>query len=457
MGIVNSNKALSTTQINCGESFKVTLSLAAAPDIVTNPTDIVLILDRSGSMSGSPLANLKNGAKKFIDIIDEATDGVQDGQIGYGSHIGIVSFADTATQDTQLITSVSDLKSAVDSITAGGSTNHADAFTKAVELFDSASSNAKVMIMFTDGKTTAGANPNPIAAAAKAQGIIIYCIGLSGNGGIDEQALRDWASDPDSAYVAITPDDAELENLFEELARNISKPGATNIVIDDKVSSCFRITSVSTPTKGTATLIDSTTIQWKISELGVTQREGAELEFTVEHVGPCSGVVEVNESINYSDEEGNVVEFPSPEMEVDCGIVISPEACPEPVDVTIGGCEDSIEFDAGDLVMESLGRILQLDVTLKNVCPNKRFALAAIVTEVDDNDVEHKRGLKTMTVPAHTRESCRDVTVKCIKFVLPEDLDVSGSANAMCNNRRFKARFIAHYIDSDFECCNFVL
>ena len=143
MGIVNSNKALSTTQINCGESFKVTLSLAAAPDIVTNPTDIVLILDRSGSMSGSPLANLKNGAKKFIDIIDEATDGVQDGQIGYGSHIGIVSFADTATQDTQLITSVSDLKSAVDSLTAGGSTNHADAFTKAVELFDSASSNAK--------------------------------------------------------------------------------------------------------------------------------------------------------------------------------------------------------------------------------------------------------------------------------------------------------------------------
>lgn len=283
--------------------------MAAAPDIVTNPTDIVLILDRSGSMSGSPLANLKNGAKKFIDIIDEATDGVQDGQIGYGSHIGIVSFADTATQDTQLITSVSDLKSAVDSLTAGGSTNHADAFTKAVELFDSASSNAKVMIMFTDGKTTAGANPNPIATAAKAQGIIIYCIGLSGNGGIDEQALRDWASDPDSAYVAITPDDAELENLFEDLARNISKPGATNIVIDDKVSSCFRITSVSTPTKGTATLIDSTTIQWKISELGVTQREGAELEFTVEHVGPCSGVVEVNESINYSDEEAMLWSF----------------------------------------------------------------------------------------------------------------------------------------------------
>ena len=109
MGITNSNKELTMTQMECGDTFQVRLSITTAPDIVSNPTDIVLILDHSGSMSGSPLANLKNGAKKFIDIIDEATDGTQDGQIGYGSRIGIVSFADTATQDTQLITSVATL------------------------------------------------------------------------------------------------------------------------------------------------------------------------------------------------------------------------------------------------------------------------------------------------------------------------------------------------------------
>lgn len=57
-------------------------------------------------MAGSPLANLKNRANKFIDIIDEATDGAHDGHIGFGSRIGIVSFSSTATQDTQLITSV---------------------------------------------------------------------------------------------------------------------------------------------------------------------------------------------------------------------------------------------------------------------------------------------------------------------------------------------------------------
>ena len=72
-------------------------------------------------------------------------------------------------------------------------------------LFDPASSNEKVMVMFTDGVTTAGGNPNTVASLAKSQGVILYCIGLSGNGGLDVQALNSWASDPDSAYVAITP------------------------------------------------------------------------------------------------------------------------------------------------------------------------------------------------------------------------------------------------------------
>ena len=457
MGITNSNKELSAARIDCGGSFQVKLSLTAAPDIVSNPTDIVLILDRSGSMAGSALANLKNGAKAFIDIIDEATDGTQDGQIGSGSRIAVVSFASTATQDTQLITSVADLKAAVDALTAGGNTNHADAFTKASELLAAPSTNARVMVMFTDGETTVGPDPSPVAAAARAAGVIIYAIGLSGRGGVDVSALEDWASKPASSYVAITPDDAELEELFKDLARNIAKPGATDVVVTDTVSPCFRITSVAMPTKGTASLLDADTVQWQIDELGVSQSEGAVLEFTVQHIGSCSGTVEVNESISYDDAEGNVVSFPSPELDVDCDIIIRPEICPEPVELTVDGCEDMLEFDAGDLGMESLGRIVQLSVTLKNVCPHRRVALAAILTEVDDHGLEYKRGMKTVLVPAHTKESCRDVTVRCIKFVLPESLDVSGSTSSICNARNFKARFIANYIDDDFTCCNMVL
>ena len=133
------------TQTGCDGSVRVTLALTAAPDILANPTDIALVLDRSGSMSGAPLASMKEGAKTFIDIISEATGGAADGLIGSGSRIGIVSFAATATADTQLITSVATLKASVDALSAGGNTNHADAFSKAIALFDPASANHRAL------------------------------------------------------------------------------------------------------------------------------------------------------------------------------------------------------------------------------------------------------------------------------------------------------------------------
>lgn len=84
LGITNSNKVINVDRIDCSGSLRVTLALTAAPDIISNPTDIVLVLDRSGSMAGTPLANMKTGAKTFIGIIEEATGGTQDGQIGSG-------------------------------------------------------------------------------------------------------------------------------------------------------------------------------------------------------------------------------------------------------------------------------------------------------------------------------------------------------------------------------------
>ena len=458
MGVTNSNKVISQDRINCEGSLRVTLALTAAPDILTNPTDIVLVLDRSGSMTGAPLANMKLGAKTFIDIIDEATDGTQDGQIGSGSRIGIVSFADTAVENTQLITSVDALKNVVDSLTAGGSTNHADAFTKATQLLDSSSGNAKVIVMFTDGNTTTGAPPAPVAAAARAQGIIIYCIGLMGSDGLDISALNNWATDPGASHVAVTPDAAGLEDLFAELAANISKPGATNIEINEMVSSDFVITSIQSPSKGSAAMLDNRSLKWTISQLGVTGSESAVLDFFVRHVGQNPGTKLVNQSITYSDTEGNVVSFPAPTVAVECDVVVQPEACPTPVDLEVEGCADAVLVDLGDTYLESQGRIIQMDVTIKNVCPGKRVALAAILTEVDQDGMEYQRGMKAMTIPAHIFPSCRDVLVRCIKFVVPEDLNLSQNAGkTMCVKRNFKARFIAHNIDTDYRCCESVL
>ena len=196
MGITNSNKEVSVSTVECGGSFNITLSLAAEPDITSNPADIVLLLDRSTSMAGSALTSLKAGALRFIEVIDEATDGSLNGSIGGGTRIGIVSYADTAVQDVPLTTSVATLNNAVNALVAGGGTNQADAFTKALALFDATSANQKIMVLFTDGNSTVGADPAAAADAAKDAGAVIYVIGLEGENGLDIDALSEWASEP---------------------------------------------------------------------------------------------------------------------------------------------------------------------------------------------------------------------------------------------------------------------
>lgn len=458
MGVTNSNKQINLSQIDCDGELRVTLSLTAAPDITANPVDIVLVLDRSGSMSGAPLTHLKAGAKTFIDIITEATGGTQSGTIQGGTRIGIVSFASTATQDTQLITSVSALKAAVDGLSAGGRTNHADAFAKAGQLFDLQSSKPKVLVIFTDGNTTTGQPPAPVAASLRAAGVVIYAIGLVGANGINPAALNEWATDPDSTHVILTPSAEELEEIFASLAANLVKPGATNIVIDEVLHADFSIVSIGQPTKGTASQTGVRSLKWSIASLGATASESAVLEFVIRHVGGTSGSKEVNASITYSDTERNQVTFPNPSVTVDCGSDVMPEPCPTPVELTVRGCQDTLVVDAGDTYLSSQGRILEVSTTLKNVCPGKRVALGVVLTEEDQYGVEHHRGTKTMTIPAHNHPTCRDILVKCIKFVLPEDLNpCSGGSCAMCGPRHLKVRFISHLIDSDYQCCDSVI
>ena len=59
-----------------------------------------------------------------------------------------------------------------------------------------------------------------------------------------------------------------------------------------------------------------------------------------------------------------------------------------------------------------------------------------------------------MVIPAHSAPVCRDVQVKCIKFVVPDALNtVEGEPLPLCSPRKFTARFLAHNIDTDYRCC----
>lgn len=451
MGITSSNKVVDRSEVGCDGEFQVTLALTAAPDIIENPTDLVLVLDRSGSMSGVPLAAMKEGSNTFIDIIQQATDdGSGSGDLGSGTRMGVVSFSSTAVVDAPLTASVSQLKGAVDALTAGGSTNHGDAFATATQLLETGTNPVKVMVLFTDGNTTAGPPPAPIAAQARDKGIIIYCIGLVGSDGLDVSALNNWATDPDSVHVAIAPTPQDLEEIFAELAANLTKPGATDLKIVEQLNPDFEIVNIVTPAKGTVEQQSDTQLTWKMDSLGVSGVESATLAFRARHRGVTGGVKQVNQSIQYSDAQGNLVDFPDPTVNVKCDVVVCAEPCPTPVDVVAERCSDTVVVDVGDVQLGGQGRVIQLELTVKDVCPNRRVALGVMLEEVGPDGKTEPRGVKVFTLPAHNQPGCRDVQVQCIRFVVPEDVSLWGKS--LCDTRRFQVQVIAQAMDGEFRC-----
>ena len=131
-----------------------------------------------------------------------------------------------------------------------------------------------------------------------------------------------------------------------------------------------------------------------------------------------------------------------------------PEPCPIPTEVIVEGCHDSAHVQLPDVNMQGLGRIVQVDATVKSVCPGKRIAVSVILMETDADGKEYPVGAKHMLIPAHTEAACQDVTLKCIPFSVPEALDVTGSPTSICEARSFNVRVIANYVDTDFACCD---
>ena len=50
-----------------------------------------------------------------------------------------------------------------------------------------------------------------------------------------------------------------------------------------------------------------------------------------------------------------------------------PEPCPAPTEFQIDGCQDAKVVQLADTPLLSLGRIVQVDVTIKSVCPGMFF------------------------------------------------------------------------------------
>ena len=166
------------------EVVHVMLELAAPPAATMNraPLDVVVVLDRSGSMSGAPLESVTAATAQLLRLA------------GSDDRVGVVAFDDEVQLVLPLAHHDPDIASrAVRAIQEGGSTNLSGGWLKGLELLTTAprAESLRRIIVLTDGHANAGiTGADQLVQLIKGgygQGVTTSCIGF--DAGYDEQLL----------------------------------------------------------------------------------------------------------------------------------------------------------------------------------------------------------------------------------------------------------------------------
>lgn len=212
------------------------------------PVDIVLALDRSGSMSSDgkdppqPLTEAKQAAEQFADRL------TSNDQAAY------VSFATEASNPIEqpLTGDIPRLKRAIDGTAIGMNglqyTNIGDAIRRAVDELSTfrRNENARpVIVLLTDGIPTRPEDPNnpankdypasfarQAALDAKSKEITMYTIGLGDE--VNGDFLTQLATSPEYYYKAASG--VELGAIYQQIATAICKKGPSVIEIIPRVN-----------------------------------------------------------------------------------------------------------------------------------------------------------------------------------------------------------------------------
>ena len=109
--------------------------------------DIVLVLDSSGSMSGSRIQNTRTAAKKFVEsLLGESST----------TRIAVVTYASSVRTISELSNDIEALKTAIDGIGATGITNMYSGMDMADQILQNSTADKKAIVVMTDGEANSG-------------------------------------------------------------------------------------------------------------------------------------------------------------------------------------------------------------------------------------------------------------------------------------------------------------
>jgi len=223
--VLEGDKIAGPPRLVLGEQAAVTITLRAdCPGrTLASGADIVLIVDRSGSMDGAPLAAARSAAGAFAAALD-----VRD------HRVALVSFAEGARLDAELAPNALPVLDALDRLAADGGTDIAGALdTAAAHLAGAGRPDALgVIVLLTDGRQTEYGDPIASAAASRAAGVRLYTVGLGFDA--DADMLRGIAG-ADERFRLVRRS-SDLLSIYREILTAVVTSFAGRVEIDDEIA-----------------------------------------------------------------------------------------------------------------------------------------------------------------------------------------------------------------------------
>ena len=169
---------------------------------------MVLVIDKSGSMQGTPIELARQAAKAAVELLS-ARDMI--GVVGFDGQPQLICELRSAAEADAV-------QASIDSIQAGGGTYMYPAMVQAKEMLETAAAKVRHMIILSDGHTQP-ADHQSLAQDASDAGITVSTVAL---GGADKELMASIAEIGRGRYYE-TEDPANVPQIFTKETMQASK------------------------------------------------------------------------------------------------------------------------------------------------------------------------------------------------------------------------------------------